>query len=49
MIKEECGITTDWQHATEEQLLYRDKIHEYISLMCDILNGITMKLSVLVC
>lgn len=24
MIKEECGITTDWQHATEEQLLYRD-------------------------
>lgn len=23
------------QHATEEQLLYRDKIHEYISL-CDI-------------
>lgn len=36
MIKEECGIITDWQHATEEQLLYRDKIHEYISLMCDI-------------
>lgn len=36
MIKEECGITTYWQHATEEQLLYRDKIHEYISLMCDI-------------
>jgi hypothetical protein len=49
MIKEECGIITDWQHAIEEQLLYRDKIHEYISLMCDILNGITMKLSVLVC
>lgn len=35
-IRKECGIADDWQHATEMQLKYRDKIHEYIALMCDL-------------
>jgi hypothetical protein len=28
----------NWQSATEEQLKLRDKIHENISLLCDVLN-----------
>lgn len=36
-IKEHCGVT-DWQTATEKQLKLRDKIHEYISLLSDILR-----------
>lgn len=36
-IKKECGVD-DWQHATEEQLKLRDKIHENIALLSDIIN-----------
>jgi len=35
-IKEACGVK-DWQEAEEKQLKKRDKIHESISLLCDIL------------
>ncbi len=36
-IKVECGVT-DWQAATEKQLLLRDRIHENISLLSDIVK-----------
>lgn len=36
-IKNECGVT-DWEHATEEQLKLRDKIHDNISLLSDIIK-----------
>lgn len=36
-IKLEVGVT-DWQYADEKQLKYRDKIHEYISLLSDIIH-----------
>jgi hypothetical protein len=35
-IKNACGVT-DWQQATEVDLKIRDRIHENISLLCDIL------------
>jgi hypothetical protein len=35
-IKQACGVK-DWQEAEEKQLKKRDKIHESISLLCDIL------------
>lgn len=34
LIRVECGVK-DWQTASEEQLKLRDKMHEYISLFCD--------------
>lgn len=37
MIKDACGVK-DWQAATESQLKLRDKIHENISLLCDVLR-----------
>ncbi len=37
-IKLECGVS-DWQTATEKQLKLRDKIHENISLLCDVLKS----------
>lgn len=38
MIRAEVGVL-DWQEATQEQLAYRDKIHEYIYLMCGVFNN----------
>lgn len=35
----QCAVgVSDWQKATEVQLEYRDKIHEYVSLMCGIFH-----------
>ena len=36
-IKVECGVK-DWQTATEEQLRHRDRIHENIALLADVLS-----------
>jgi hypothetical protein len=36
-IKIECDVT-DWNEATEKQLKLRDKIHEYIALLSDIIR-----------
>ena len=36
-IKETCKIE-DWQNATEKQLKLRDKIHDNIALLCDVLK-----------
>lgn len=36
-IKVECGVS-DWEHATEQQLALRDKIHDNISLLSDIIK-----------
>ena len=36
-IKVECEVI-DWQKASEDQLKLRDKIHEYISLLSDIVR-----------
>lgn len=38
-IKAECGVT-DWQEASEKQLKLRDKIHEYIAVLSDVLKNI---------
>jgi hypothetical protein len=38
-IRLECGVT-DWQKATVEQLALRDKMHENISLLCDVIRDI---------
>lgn len=38
LIQSAVGVT-DWQKATERELEYRDKIHEYISLMCGIFHN----------
>lgn len=35
-IKVQCGVK-EWQEATENQLKIRDRIHENISLLCDII------------
>lgn len=37
-IKNACGVF-DWQTANESQLKLRDKIHENISLLCDVLKN----------
>jgi hypothetical protein len=37
MIQEACKVN-DWQKATEDQLKLRDKIHENIALLCDVLR-----------
>ena len=39
IIKFECGVS-DWQKATEEQLLLRDKIQDGIYLLSDVLTDI---------
>ena len=36
-IKTACGVT-DWQTANEEQLKLRDKIHDYVWVMSDIIK-----------
>jgi hypothetical protein len=38
-IKKECEVT-GWETATEKQLKLRDKIHEYIALLSDILKDL---------
>lgn len=38
IIKNECNVK-DWQQATEKQLKLRDKMHENIALLADILNN----------
>lgn len=38
-IRVECGVE-DWQRATEEQLKLRDRIHENVSLLTDVLRDI---------
>jgi len=37
-IKLACGVT-DWNQATEEQLRLRDKLHNDIALLADVLNN----------
>lgn len=37
MIKNACNVK-DWQEATEDKLKLRDRIHENISLLCDVLK-----------
>jgi hypothetical protein len=37
LIQKSCGVN-DWQNASEDQLKLRDKIHENISLLCDVLR-----------
>lgn len=37
LIQEACNVT-DWQKATEKQLQQRDRIHENITLLCDVLR-----------
>jgi hypothetical protein len=37
LIKTECNVS-DWQKATEQQLKLRDRIHENISLLSDVLR-----------
>ena len=47
-IKKACHVE-DWQHANEEQLELRNKIHENISLLCDVLrdNDQAVKVAIL--
>jgi hypothetical protein len=35
-IKEKLNVK-DWEHATQDQLIMRDKIHDRISLLCDVI------------
>lgn len=37
IIKIECGVK-DWEIATEAQLKLRDRIHENVALLCDVLQ-----------
>lgn len=39
LIKYACDVSGDWQHATEKQLQYRDKIHNNIALLASVLNN----------
>lgn len=36
-IKVQCGVK-DWETATEKQLKLRDRIHENVSLLCDVIQ-----------
>ena len=36
-IKNDCNVK-DWETATEKQLKLRDRIHENIALLCDVLK-----------
>ncbi len=38
-IKNACRIKTDWEGATEAQLETRNRIHENISLLCDLVSN----------
>lgn len=39
IIKNECGVK-DWESATEEQLRLRDKIHDNIALLVQVMNNL---------
>ena len=39
LIRVECGGVKDWQHATDEQLRRRDKYHDNIALLAEVLNS----------
>ena len=39
LIKYACNVDGDWQHASEKQLKYRDKIHNNIALLSSVLNN----------
>lgn len=39
IIKNECGVT-NWESATEEQLRLRDKMHENIALLAQVMNNL---------
>lgn len=47
-IKLACHVE-DWEHATEKQLITRNKIHENIALLCDVLkdNDQAVKIAIL--
>ena len=47
IIKLACNVK-DWESATEDQLKLRDRIHENIALLCDILkdNNQAIKLGI---
>lgn len=36
-VRKQCGVT-DWNTASEKQLKLRDRMHENISLLCDVLR-----------
>jgi hypothetical protein len=38
-IQNECAVK-DWQTATEQQLRLRDRIHENIALLCEVMNNL---------
>ena len=38
LIRQSCGVE-DWQSASEKQLAKRDKIHENVALLCDVLKN----------
>jgi hypothetical protein len=44
-IKKECNVK-DWQHATEQQLKLRDKIHENIALLVEVMNNINQAIRI---
>lgn len=44
-IKMECDVK-DWNTATEKQLRLRDRIHENVSLLCDVLQDANQALAV---
>lgn len=44
-IKMECGVK-DWNNATESQLRLRDRIHENVSLLCDVLTDTRQALTI---
>lgn len=44
-IKMECGVK-DWNSATEQQLKLRDRIHENVSLLSDVLQDANQALAV---
>ena len=45
IIKKECGVD-DWQTASVSQLKYRDKIHENVSLLTDVLSDIKQAIKI---
>lgn len=44
-IKVQCGVK-DWETATEKQLKLRDRIHENVSLLCDVIQDPNKALAV---
>lgn len=44
-IRKVCNVI-DWQNADEKQLKLRDKIHENISLLCDVLKDVDMAIDI---